>query len=299
MCHSAFWDVFMDFSLLQPHSRHRFLRDVTALKYRWPYYLILIVDPLLRFNWIFYAIFTHDAQHSSIASFLIGFAEVTRRGMWMLLRVENEHCANVKQSKASRDVPLPYHYLGVDDSSHRTSADSSGAQRPGQDDLVRSPSVARVSWTGAVARTHSARSTGVDVSPQQQRQQTPTGASAAEEGRTPGEESFRLRRRADTAGKKSIRGMLADAHKQDFEKKRKPESGGRGGGEADGAKLIGEVGEEDEDDDDEDDDDDVDLAAMDLGEAGTSSETMLDERAEVREAEVLSGMEGRANTSQQ
>lgn len=277
----------MDFSLLQPQSRHRFLRDVTALKYRWPYYLIMTIDPLLRFNWVFYAIFTHDTQHSSIASFLIGFAEVTRRGMWTLLRVENEHCANVKQYKASRDVPLPYHLLGIDDSSPRTSADSSGAQRPAQDDLVRSPSAARVSGTGAVARTHSARSTGVDVSPQQQ--QTPTGASAAEEGRTPGEETFRLRRRADTAGKKSIRGMLADAHKQDFEKKRKPESGGRGGGEADGAKLIGAVGEED-DEDDEDDDDDVDLAASDLGEIGSSSEagSMLDERTEVREAEMLS-----------
>ena len=98
----------MDFSFLQPDSRHRFLRDILAIKKRWLYYVIMVIDPILRFAWIFYAIFTHDKQHNSIASFLIGFAEVTRRGMWALFRVENEHCSNVSQYKASRDVPLPY-----------------------------------------------------------------------------------------------------------------------------------------------------------------------------------------------
>lgn len=292
----------MDFSLLQPHTHHRFLRDITALKYRWPYYLIMVLDPILRFNWVFYAIFTHDTQHSSIASFLIGFAEVTRRGMWTLLRVENEHCANVKQYKASRDVPLPYHLdMGIETdpltSSGRISSDSGGgggaggggkqAQRPNDhdnDELVRSPSAARVSWTGAVARTHSARSTGVDIpSSPQPGAAGPSGA--VEEGRPPaGEEAFRMRRRrADTIGKRSIRGMLADAHKQDFEKKRKPETGK--GGQVDG------VNEADEYDDDDDDDDD-DLA----GSVGTDEETgsMLDERMEVREAEMLTrqGKEG-------
>lgn len=104
----AIWDLFMDFSLLQPQSRHWLLRDITALKKRWPYYFIMVTDPILRFAWIFYAIFTHDTQHSTIVSFLVALAEVSRRGMWTLFRVENEHCANVAQYKASRDVPLPY-----------------------------------------------------------------------------------------------------------------------------------------------------------------------------------------------
>lgn len=268
----------MDFSLLQPHTSHRFLRDIIALKARWPYYLIMVVDPMLRFNWIFYAIFTHDSQHSSIASFLIGFSEVTRRGLWMLLRVENEHCANVKQYKASRDVPLPYHLdLGVEAdplTSGRDSSESNGAgkqvERP--DELLRSPSAARVSWTGAImGRTQSGRSTGVDAP-----HSTPGAPGAAEEGRTPGEESFRMRRRNDTTGKRTIRGILADAHKQDFEKKRKPESTRSGKGrQTDGVH-------DEEDDDDEDEDEDEDDEDLD-GEA----RSLLDEREEAVEAQLL------------
>jgi len=98
----------MDFSLLQADSRHFALRDILALKRRWPYYAIMGIDPILRFAWIFYAIFTHDAQHSTIVAFLVSFVEVLRRGMWALFRVENEHCANVAQYKAARDTPLPY-----------------------------------------------------------------------------------------------------------------------------------------------------------------------------------------------
>lgn len=280
----------MDFSLLQPHTHHRFLRDVTALKSRWLYYLIMTLDPILRFNWIFYAIFTHNTQHSSTVSFLIGFSEVTRRGLWTLLRVENEHCANVKQYRASRDVPLPY---DLDSSaeyttSERVSSDAGGSgdvdgkqqQSPGgggaQDEVLRSPSAARVSWTGVVSRTQSHRSDTAGAS-----QQTPGSSSgrdggggagisttmeAAEEGGAGGGEAGegqgqqqgtirRRPRRADTLGSWSIRGILAEAHKQDFEKKKKkPELMG-------GSGALGQTHEEEEDDDDDDDDDDLPASA--------------------------------------
>ena len=68
----------------------------------------MILDPILRFNWIFYAIYGQDIQHSALLSFFISFTEVCRRGIWTLFRVENEHCTNVGRFRASRDVPLPY-----------------------------------------------------------------------------------------------------------------------------------------------------------------------------------------------
>ncbi|KAJ0117162.1 EXS family protein [Diaporthe amygdali] len=290
--YTAFWDIFMDFSLVQPHARHRFLRDITALKSRWPYYLIMILDPILRFNWIFYAIFTHDTQHSSIASFLIGFAEVTRRGMWTLLRVENEHCSNVAQYKASRDVPLPYHLdTGINAlTSARVSSDSTAGKQP-EDDLALDPSAA--TWAGGNEnRPPSGKSTGVDVSGSASARPGLSSAATAdvvEEGRTPGEDSLRMRKRqrADTIGKRSIVRMLADAHKQDFEKKRKPAST-KGGGGSGAGQLDGAVGADE--DDDEDDDDDDDLGAIDDG-TDDEDETgsMLDERMEVREAEIMLG----------
>ena len=91
-----------------------------TLAYRkkaWIYYAALVIDPILRFNWIFYAIYTSDAQHSSIVSFLVGFTEVLRRGMWTLFRVENEHCTNIERQKASRDIPLPYKIMEQDSTS--------------------------------------------------------------------------------------------------------------------------------------------------------------------------------------
>lgn len=86
------WDLVMDWSLLNPYAKHRFLRDTLGYKQVWLYYVALVVDPILRFNWIFYAIFADDVQHSAVLSFIISLSEICRRGLWMLFRVENEHC---------------------------------------------------------------------------------------------------------------------------------------------------------------------------------------------------------------
>ncbi|OLN86879.1 SYG1-like protein [Colletotrichum chlorophyti] len=201
--YTSIWDLFMDFSLLQPHSRHRLLRDITALKKRWPYYVIMTVDPILRFSWIFYAIFTHDTQHSTIVSFLIGFAEVCRRGMWTLLRVENEHCANVAQYKASRDVPLPYR---IEPLVTQRSPEISGGAKDG--DLVETNDSAQpdASHTAASAASTTARPTDQRI----------------EEG------TLRHRKMSGIAPpQRSFSKIIAEAHRQDFEKRRKPiEEGG-------------------------------------------------------------------------
>jgi hypothetical protein len=106
---SAAWDLFMDFSLLQQGAKNHGLRDILAFgSQKWMYYSIMVLDPILRFSWIFLAIFARNIQHGSIVAFVVAFVEVTRRGMWTLFRVENEHCTNISQEKASRDMPLPY-----------------------------------------------------------------------------------------------------------------------------------------------------------------------------------------------
>ncbi|KAI6255215.1 hypothetical protein MCOR27_005251 [Pyricularia oryzae] len=212
----SFWDIFMDFSLLQPVNNNNFLlRDILGLKKKWPYYTAMVVDPILRFAWIFYAIFTHDTQHNTIVSFLVAFGEVTRRGMWTIFRVENEHCGNVAQYKASRDVPLPYKLEGEESSSGSGADDgllgeptTPGKGRSSGVDAERSPAAARLN---SLARAGSR-------------------VSAAEEGRAgdsiagdvPGGATLRRRlTRADTIVGALSR-HLAEAHKQDFEKRRKP-----------------------------------------------------------------------------
>ncbi|CAJ2507578.1 Uu.00g087640.m01.CDS01 [Anthostomella pinea] len=236
--YTSIWDLFMDFSLLQQDSQHRFLRDILALKRRWVYYAIMIIDPILRFGWIFYAIFTYDKQHSTYVSFLVALAEAVRRGMWALLRVENEHCGNVSQYKASRDLPLPYHF-------------------------EHEPLVERASSTEQEPSKRAVAS-GADVNPAgasvQARAQ---GAGTAPDEAPPRDvEGLRRRKTFQLTRAKSIRGIMADAHKQDFEKKRRPAEPTIDA-EAESAEDV--RSDEDEDDDDE-------------------TGSMLDERMEVRRA---------------
>ncbi|KAF9891239.1 hypothetical protein FE257_004803 [Aspergillus nanangensis] len=106
--YTSVWDLAMDWSLGNPYAHHPLLREALAFRRVWVYYVAMVVDVIVRFNWIFYAIFAHDMQHSAVLSFVVSFSEICRRGVWTIFRVENEHCTNVLLFRASRDVPLPY-----------------------------------------------------------------------------------------------------------------------------------------------------------------------------------------------
>lgn len=190
----------MDWSLLQTGAKKPLLRDVRGYKNPNYYYGAMILDVLLRFNWIFYAIYTSDVQHSTLVAFLVAFSEVTRRGVWVIFRVENEHCANVARFKASRDVPLPYELpseieAGVAENEAEAELGTGGSSTGRQHD---SPAMSRI-------RSH------VEESLESQ----PTNTSST------------MRRRNNVPFtspglKRTFTKIVADAHTQDFEKKRKP-----------------------------------------------------------------------------
>jgi hypothetical protein len=219
----------MDWSLplFQTDTKKRFLRDIRGYKNPNWYYLAMVLDPILRFNWIFYSLYTQDLQHSTLVSFLVGFSEVSRRGMWTLFRVENEHCANVARFKASRDVPLPY-------------------------DIEASPSGSEEALSN---RQETPISEIVSTSPvlSRYRSQT-TGAN------TTSPESSNMRHRAPT---RTFTKIMAEAHTQDFEKKRKP-----GAGDSDNVENmrrdgspVGNERESSSDEEDDEEDDEVMLEA--------------------------------------
>ncbi|KAI0023644.1 EXS-domain-containing protein [Xylariomycetidae sp. FL0641] len=237
----------MDFSLLQPDSRNPYLRNILGLKKRWVYYCIMVIDPILRFSWIFYAIFTHDKQHSTFVSFLVALAEATRRGIWALLRVENEHCSNVSQYKASRDVPLPYH-------------------------LEQQPLVGRESPEEDEESSEEALASAVDRvgASQRSRDQTRAGEPPQTQPPTGQEESgIRRRRKPELARARSIRGIMADAHREDFVKKKRPTDIP----DEDEERAMEEIRSDEEDDEDD-------------------SGSNLDESMELRQAKALAGGKG-------
>ena len=104
------WDVVIDWSLgsTAKTAKRKFLRKELLFSRTWWYYTALVLDPLLRFNWILYVVFVNDLQHSSIVSFFVAFSEVFRRGFWALFRVENEQNSFNRQLLACRRPSLPF-----------------------------------------------------------------------------------------------------------------------------------------------------------------------------------------------
>jgi hypothetical protein len=106
--YSSIWDIFMDFSLGQMDSKHKFLRAELSYRSPWPYYAIIIVDPIMRMGWVLYAAYWDQVEQSAKISFIVALIELVRRFLWAFFRVENEHATNVARFRASRDLQLPY-----------------------------------------------------------------------------------------------------------------------------------------------------------------------------------------------
>lgn len=101
---SSLWDVFMDWSLMQ----NKYLLRDDLIYPIWFYYFSIITDVILRFQWIFYALFSRQIQQSAVTSFCVAIAEILRRFIWLIIRLENEHITNIHLYRAFREAPLPY-----------------------------------------------------------------------------------------------------------------------------------------------------------------------------------------------
>ncbi|RCK55780.1 Protein SYG1 [Candida viswanathii] len=106
--YTSIWDIVMDWSLLQSDSKHFLLRDHLFYKKPIYYYLAMVADVVLRFQWVFYAFFGRAINESAATGFLVALAELFRRFIWLTFRMENEHATNVFLFRASKDTPLPY-----------------------------------------------------------------------------------------------------------------------------------------------------------------------------------------------
>ncbi|PSK36726.1 hypothetical protein B9Z65_1909 [Elsinoe australis] len=258
------WDLVMDFSLMDPYAKHRFLRQNLAFKSVYPYYAAIVIDPIIRFNWIFYAIYTEQPQHAAMVSFLVGFTEVCRRGMWMVFRVENEHCTNVGRFRAYRDAPLPY---GQPDESGTNTIASRSPDESGDDERAQHQAQ-RISGEQAVAMEE-----GVPLPEHQHGGGTPraptTGAEYRKVANNAPDEHAALRRRKGQPTNDSpvaralVRAgtMMHMAHTQDFERRRRP-----------GMRDMNNEEDGDVDDDSDNSDTELEEAAMNRARASKSAE---------------------------
>ena len=217
-----------------PYAKHPFLREMLGYKRPYYYYLAMIIDPILRFNWVFYAIFANELQHSALLSFLVALTEICRRSVWTLFRVENEHCTNVGHFRASRDVPLPYGIPPIPESELEPGEELS------QETSATMETLPGESFPDVSNRTHA--SSGADLE---------SGASLSQYPSS----GFRRRRTllSTPGGTPMQRGLqrmgsiLASAHAQDFERKRRSDVVGKDSDDDENRRSS------DEEDDDEED----------------------------------------------
>ncbi|CDO96586.1 unnamed protein product [Kluyveromyces dobzhanskii CBS 2104] len=120
---TSIWDLSLDWSLLQTKSKNYLLRDDLYLcgKKNWKtgkygnmksiYYFLMVFDVVIRFEWVFYMIKNNtDYVRHPLIALAMATLEIFRRFIWIILRVENEHVANVHLFKVAEDnwqLPFP------------------------------------------------------------------------------------------------------------------------------------------------------------------------------------------------
>lgn len=113
---STYWDLVLDWGLLQKNSKNRWLRDKLLVPHKSVYYVAIVFNILLRFVWMQTVLnFQVSFLHRQTLVAVVAFLEILRRGVWNFFRLENEHLNNVGKYRAFKSVPLPFNYEEEDE----------------------------------------------------------------------------------------------------------------------------------------------------------------------------------------
>ncbi|KAI7737772.1 hypothetical protein M8C21_013267, partial [Ambrosia artemisiifolia] len=108
---NTYWDIVVDWGLLQKKSKNMFLRNKLAVSRKYVYFVVMVLDVILRLGWLQLVLkFNIRALKGAAISTLFSSVEIFRRGVWMFFRLENEHLNNVGRYRAFKSVPLPFSY---------------------------------------------------------------------------------------------------------------------------------------------------------------------------------------------
>ncbi|KXS20269.1 EXS-domain-containing protein [Gonapodya prolifera JEL478] len=106
---TMWWDFRMDVGLLTENDKHRWLRSELIYP-PWIYYAWMPLNFILRCAWIVVispSYWQHLGVDGNVVAYVLALLEVVRRGLWLFLRIENEHANNVGHFRATKEIPLP------------------------------------------------------------------------------------------------------------------------------------------------------------------------------------------------
>jgi hypothetical protein len=101
--YNIFWDIYLDWGCGRKNNKHFFLRE----KITFPqilYYIAIIYNIIIRavWTWYFIPIPSHLSEWKSLLIFSL---DAIRRGVWVLIRVENESLSNPEQYRSFLTIP--------------------------------------------------------------------------------------------------------------------------------------------------------------------------------------------------
>ncbi|CAH8391814.1 unnamed protein product [Eruca vesicaria subsp. sativa] len=109
--YATYWDIVIDWGLLQRGCKNGFLRDKLLVPHKSVYYTAMVLNVLLRLVWLQTVLdLKFSFLHRETLVALLACLEIIRRGIWNFFRLENEHLNNVGKFRAFKSVPLPFNY---------------------------------------------------------------------------------------------------------------------------------------------------------------------------------------------
>ncbi|KAL3694722.1 hypothetical protein R1sor_008373 [Riccia sorocarpa] len=107
--YQTYWDIVMDWGLLDWKSHNRWLRDKLVLEKTYLYYISMGTNVLFRLAWVLSITRFHfGGMEPHFSDFILAALELLRRGIFNFHRLENEHLNNVGKFRATKTVPLPF-----------------------------------------------------------------------------------------------------------------------------------------------------------------------------------------------
>ncbi|KAL5722927.1 Phosphate transporter PHO1 3 [Ranunculus cassubicifolius] len=108
---STYWDLVIDWGLLQKDSKNPWLRDKLLVPHKSVYFGAMVLNVLLRFAWLqtVMKLKTFPLHQQALIA-IVASLEIIRRGIWNFFRLENEHLNNVGKYRAFKSIPLPFSY---------------------------------------------------------------------------------------------------------------------------------------------------------------------------------------------
>ncbi|KAJ8628557.1 hypothetical protein MRB53_021880 [Persea americana] len=102
---SIYWDIVLDWGLLQKNSKNRWLRDKLLVSHKSVYFAAMVLNILLRFAWL-QSVLGIKVSFLHIKALATTFAclEIIRRGIWNFFRLENEHLNNMMRRMSRKKL---------------------------------------------------------------------------------------------------------------------------------------------------------------------------------------------------